>query len=206
MLELVVTPVLIAAAAPVMAATAAAVLITSGRPVLYEGPRVGRDEVTFGQLKFRTMRDLHDASGRPLSDGERITRFGRFLRGTSLDELPQLFNILRGDMSFVGPRPLPLAYLPRYSPEQRQRHLVRPGLTGLAQTSGRNLLAWDERFALDVHYARHGSFLLDAKIVWRTVGMVLRRTGISAQDHATAPEFLGPAARPAVRMPESSAS
>ena len=191
--EVVATPIAIAAASPLLALLALAVFVTSGRPVLYRGKRVGRDERLFEQLKFRTMREEIDVTGRVLGDGDRITWFGRYLRKTSLDELPQLFNILRGDMSFVGPRPLPERYLGRYDDVQRLRHVVRPGLTGLAQTAGRNQLPWTERFELDVRYVDEANFRLDARILKATVRMVASGRGISAENYATAPEFLGSA-------------
>jgi lipopolysaccharide/colanic/teichoic acid biosynthesis glycosyltransferase len=175
---------------PVQAAVAVAVLVFLGRPVLFGQQRPGRGERVFTLLKFRTMRE--SPPGAELDDALRLTGFGRRLRATSLDELPSLVNILRGDMSFVGPRPLLVRYLERYSPQQRRRHEVRPGLTGLAQVSGRNLLSWDDRFRLDVDYVDRRSFALDAWVLARTVGIVLRRDGISARDSATMDEFLGP--------------
>lgn len=184
-------PVAILVLAPLMIVVALVVRFGIGSPILYRGRRVGRDDVVFSQLKFRTMTDACDEHGVPLPDAERITRIGRVLRSLSLDELPQLFNVLRGDMSLIGPRPLPVAYLERYSPAQRRRHEVRPGLTGLAQSMGRNSVPWAQRFAWDVMYVEHGDFLLDARIAWRSLRLVLTRGGISAEGHATAPEFLG---------------
>jgi len=145
----------------------------------------------FTVLKFRTMLDVDPRRGL-VTDAERLTRFGRFLRSTSLDELPSLWNVLCGDMSLVGPRPLPVRYLPRYSPEQARRHEVRPGVTGLAQARGRNSLAWDDKFAMDVSYVDSRSAALDLRILWETVVTVIRRDGISADGEATAAEFLGP--------------
>ena len=145
----------------------------------------------FHLLKFRTMSAACDAKGRPLPDEDRLTRLGKFLRQYSLDELPQLWNIWVGDMSFVGPRPLLLDYLPRYSPDQARRHEVKPGLTGWAQVNGRNALTWHKRFELDVWYVDHWSLWLDAKIFWKTIRKVFQRDGISLDGHATMPEFTG---------------
>jgi lipopolysaccharide/colanic/teichoic acid biosynthesis glycosyltransferase len=141
--------------------------------------------------KFRTMRDTRDTEGKLLPDEQRLTRLGRFLRSTSLDELPELFNVVRGEMSLVGPRPLLMQYLERYSPEQARRHEVKPGITGWAQINGRNAISWDEKFALDVWYVDHQSLWLDLKILLLSVWKVVRRDGISAESHATMPEFMG---------------
>lgn len=142
-------------------------------------------------IKFRSMREAFDSAGRPLPDEQRLTPFGRWLRSTSLDELPELWNVIRGDMSLVGPRPLLMSYLDRYTPFQARRHEVRPGVTGWAQVNGRNALSWQERFRLDVWYVDNRSMLLDLKILAMTVGQVIRRRGISAEGHSTMPEFLG---------------
>jgi lipopolysaccharide/colanic/teichoic acid biosynthesis glycosyltransferase len=174
--------------APALMATAIAVAAALGRPVLFRQSRAGLAGKPFRVLKFRTM--LNPSPERT-TDGDRLTRFGKILRSTSLDELPSLWNVLRGDMSIVGPRPLPVAYLPRYSREQARRHEVRPGITGLAQVRGRNALSWDEKFAFDVAYVNGTSLRLDLRIIAATVGVVLRRDGISAAGEATAPEFLG---------------
>jgi lipopolysaccharide/colanic/teichoic acid biosynthesis glycosyltransferase len=188
---------LIAAAAgltllsPVIAATAVAVRIFLGSPVLFRQVRPGLDGKPFLLVKFRTMIDAVDSAGIPLSDGERLTRFGRMLRASSLDELPQLWNVLKGDMSLVGPRPLLMEYLERYSPEQSRRHEVRPGLTGWAQVNGRNAMSWSDRLSLDVWYVDNRSLLLDLRILARTVAAIFRRQGISAQGHDTMPLFLG---------------
>jgi lipopolysaccharide/colanic/teichoic acid biosynthesis glycosyltransferase len=155
-----------------------------GRPVFFVQERAGRDGRPFRLVKLRTMRE-GDAP-----DAERLTRVGRWLRATSLDELPELWHVLRGEMSLVGPRPLPVRYLPRYSPQQARRHEVRPGITGWAQVNGRNSLTWEERFAYDVWYVDHMGFWLDVKILWRTVWQVLARRGISAEGEATMGEFL----------------
>jgi undecaprenyl phosphate N,N'-diacetylbacillosamine 1-phosphate transferase len=181
---------------PVMVVIALCVAFFLGRPVFFRGERVGKDERVFWQLKFRTMSDARDEHGELLPDEVRLGRFGRFLRKTSLDELPQLFNILAGHMSIIGPRPLFVLYLERYNETQRRRHDVRPGLTGLAQASGRNAVSWDDRFALDVQYVDHASFRMDAQILWKSVWLVLRAKGISSADHAVAiHQFQGSGAR-----------
>lgn len=162
-----------------------------GSPVLFRHSRPGRGGEPFTLLKLRTMRDLRDEGGELLPDEERLTPFGRFLRKTSLDELPELWNVLRGEMSLVGPRPLLLEYLPRYTGEQARRHEVLPGITGWAQIHGRNELSWEEKFDLDVWYVDHLSFGLDLRILLRTPLAVVRRQGISARGHATMPEFRG---------------
>jgi len=179
---------LLVAALP-MLVIAAAVRATMGAPVLFRQVRPGLHGELFELVKFRTMRDGHG------SDADRLTRLGRWLRTTSLDELPELWNVLRGDMSLVGPRPLLVEYLDLYSPEQARRHEVRPGLTGLAQVAGRNLVDWDERFALDVRYVEERSLALDLRILGRTVLAVLRREGISGAGEATMAPFQG--SRPA---------
>lgn len=177
--------------APVLAGIAWAVRRRLGSPVLFAQVRPGLHGRPFTIYKFRTMRDATLPDGRPLPDEERLTPFGRWLRASSLDELPELWNVLRGDMSFVGPRPLIMAYLPRYTPEQARRMDVRPGITGLAQVNGRNALSWEERFRLDVDYVDRWNLALDATILWHTVATVLAREGISAEGHATMPPFLG---------------
>jgi lipopolysaccharide/colanic/teichoic acid biosynthesis glycosyltransferase len=188
--DVVLAALALVALAPVLLAVAAAVAIALGRPVLFRQNRAGRGGEPFSVLKFRSMRSPDPARG-IVSDADRLTPFGRFLRSTSLDELPSLWNVLRGDMSIVGPRPLPVAYLPRYSAEQARRHEVRPGITGLAQVCGRNSLSWEAKFALDVEYVEDMSFALDLRILCATVGVVLRRDGISAAGEATAAEFQG---------------
>ncbi|MFO0629926.1 MAG: sugar transferase [Polyangiales bacterium] len=177
--------------APVLAATAVAVRASMGAPVLFRQKRPGRRGEIFEVVKFRTMRDANGPDGRPLPDAERLTRVGSFLRQTSLDELPQLWNVLRGDLSLVGPRPLLVRYLARYSPEEMRRHDVLPGITGWAQVNGRNAVTWDERFRLDLWYVDHWSLTLDAKILAMTALKVLRRDGIAREGHATMPEFMG---------------
>ncbi|GIJ51682.1 UDP-phosphate galactose phosphotransferase [Virgisporangium aliadipatigenens] len=171
--------------APVQVGVAAVIRLRMGRPVLFRQVRPGRDGRPFELVKFRTMR-----TG-PGADGERLTRLGRFLRATSLDELPTMWNVLRGDMSLVGPRPLLMSYLERYSPEQARRHEVRPGVTGLAQARGRNALSWEEKFALDVWYVDHRSLRLDLRVLVETAVAVVRRKGVVAPGAATMTEFLG---------------
>jgi sugar transferase EpsL len=164
--------------APVMGVVALAVWLTMGRPVLFRQVRPGLHAVPFTMLKFRTMTDARDAGGNLLPDAKRLTRLGRFLRRTSLDELPELWNVLRGDMSLVGPRPLLIEYLPYYTEEERSRHTVRPGITGLAQVRGRNDLLWDDRLALDVQYVKSLDLVLDLRILLLTCAKVISGSGI----------------------------
>jgi lipopolysaccharide/colanic/teichoic acid biosynthesis glycosyltransferase len=178
------------AGAPVMAVLAVAVRCDVGSPVLFRQLRPGKRGEPFELVKFRTMRTLGPSDGVP-NDGERLTTFGRWLRSTSLDELPTLWNVLRGDMSLVGPRPLLMEYLDRYTPEQARRHEVRPGITGLAQVRGRNLLSWEEKFAADVEYVQTIGPVVDARILLATLRIVLRRTGISASGTPTMHPFTG---------------
>jgi len=180
-------------AAPVMAAASVAVRLTMGSPILFRQARPGRHEVPFTCLKFRTMNDERDARGNLLPDDKRLTQVGRFLRVTSIDELPQLLSVLRGEMSLVGPRPLLTRYLRRYSDDQRRRHDVMPGITGWAAVNGRNALSWDEKFALDLWYVDHWSPWLDVKILGKTALRVVQRQGIASEGHATMPEFMGTA-------------
>jgi sugar transferase EpsL len=175
--------------APILVATALAVRIGLGRPVLFRQMRPGLGGRPFTLLKFRTMTRARDAAGQLLPDERRLTPLGRWLRRTSLDELPELINVLRGDMSLVGPRPLLMAYLPHYSPEQARRHEVRPGLTGWAAVNGRNATSWEQRLAQDVWYVDHRSFALDCRILLMTVAKVIRQEGISQDGHATMPRF-----------------
>ena len=172
--------------APVVLVVAAASLLVQGRPVFFFDERAGLWGRPFRLVKFRTMREG------PGTDAERLSRFGRFLRASSLDELPELWNVLKGDMSLVGPRPLPVRYLPRYTPEQNRRHEVRPGVTGWAQVNGRNALEWDEKFRYDVDYVDGRSLWLDAKILFLTALQLLRPRGISHAGEATMGEFTGP--------------
>ncbi|MEJ2706364.1 MAG: sugar transferase [Anaerolineales bacterium] len=176
---------------PVLLISALLVWIFHGRPVLFRQLRPGYNNRLFPVLKFRTMTNERDASGELLPDAERLTHLGRFLRATSLDELPELFNVLRGDMSLVGPRPLFKHYLERYNAEQIRRHQVAPGITGWAQIHGRNILDWEEKFRLDVWYVDHWSLGLDLRILTLTLWKVLKREGISQPGHATAEEFMG---------------
>ena len=162
-----------------------------GAGAFFTQERPGKDERIFKLYKFKSMTDERDAEGNLLPDGERLTSVGRFIRKTSLDELPQLWNVLKGNMSFIGPRPLLVQYLPLYSASQRRRHEVRPGITGLAQVSGRNAISWERKFALDVWYVDHLSFRLDCTIIWRTVVKVLRREGISSASCDTMEPFEG---------------
>jgi len=176
---------------PVLALIAVLVRCKLGSPVLFRQKRPGLRGAVFELLKFRTMSDARDSSGRVLPDAERLTEFGKWLRSTSLDELPELLNVLRGEMSLVGPRPLLVHYLDRYTPEQARRHEVLPGLTGWAQVQGRNAISWEEKFQGDVWYVDHQSLRLDLKILLLTARKVFRREGISAPGDATMPEFTG---------------
>lgn len=177
--------------APLMLLVALLVAWRLGRPVLFRQVRPGRFGQPFTVIKFRSMRDANDATGRPLPDAERLTPFGRWLRRSSLDELPQLWCVLRGDMSLIGPRPLLTKYLPLYSPEQAKRHLMRPGITGWAQVHGRNDVTWPEKLARDSWYVDHWSLWLDARIVLMTLLTVLTRRGVEKPGHATTEEFTG---------------
>ncbi len=176
---------------PIMLIIALLVRVKLGTPVLFRQVRPGLGGKLFTLYKFRSMRDTQDADGQPLPDNERLTRFGRFLRATSLDELPELWNVLRGEMSLVGPRPLLVEYLPLYSPEQARRHEVRPGITGWAQINGRNAISWQEKFALDVWYVDHWSVWLDIRILALTLLKAILREGISSPGEATAPLLTG---------------
>ncbi|MEL4285070.1 sugar transferase [Shewanella xiamenensis] len=176
---------------PIIALVAWKIRKNLGSPVLFRQTRPGLHGKPFEMVKFRTMKDAVDGKGNPLPDSERMTAFGDKLRNSSLDELPELWNVLKGDMSLVGPRPLLMQYLPLYSPEQARRHEVRPGVTGWAQINGRNAISWEDKFKLDVWYVDNRSFWLDFKILLLTVKKVLIKDGISANDHVTMPEFLG---------------
>lgn len=181
--------------APILCVVALLVRLKLGSPVLFRQQRPGLHGKPFWLLKFRTMTDARDAEGNLLPDAQRLTPFGRFLRATSLDEFPELLNVLKGEMSLVGPRPLLMQYLERYTPEQARRHEVRPGITGWAQVNGRNALSWEEKFALDVWYVDHQSLWLDLKILFLTFWKVFRREGISQEGQATMEEFIGTAER-----------
>lgn len=176
---------------PVLLILAGLVRTKLGSPVLFRQERPGRHEKIFTLYKFRTMTDERDENGELLPDDRRLTAFGKMLRSTSLDELPELFNILKGDMSVIGPRPLLVRYLPRYNEFQRQRHNVRPGLTGLAQMNGRNAITWEEKFAYDVEYVNHLTFATDVRIFAGTIRAVLKREGINSETSATMEEFMG---------------
>jgi sugar transferase EpsL len=183
--------VLLVVGSPFLLVIAGAVRVALGSPVLFRQQRPGLGGKPFILYKFRTMTSACDANGGLLPDAQRLTRFGRFLRSSSLDELPELFNVLRGDMSLVGPRPLLMQYIGRYSTEQMRRHDVRPGITGWVQVNGRNALSWEQKFEFDVWYVDHVSLRLDVKILVRTVASIVRRDGISLEGHATTVEFLG---------------
>jgi len=185
--------VVLVALSPLLAVVALVVRMRMGSPVLFRQERPGRDGRPFLMAKFRTMTDRRGPDGALLPDAERLTGFGRFLRRTSIDELPELLNVVRGDMSLVGPRPLLMEYLPLYSPEQARRHEVRPGITGWAQVNGRNAVTWEEKFALDVWYVDHRSTRLDVEILGKTVAQVFGGHGVSAPGHATMEPFRGSA-------------
>ena len=189
--DLLVSLILLILLSPVLLVIAVLVRIKLGRPVLFSQERPGLHGRLFRLYKFRSMRDAHGTDGRLLPDDERLTKFGRFLRASSLDELPELFNVIKGEMSLVGPRPLLVAYLERYTPEQARRQEVLPGITGWAQVNGRNALSWEAKFRLDVWYVDNRSFWLDLKILFLTLWKALKREGISAPGSATAPEFMG---------------
>lgn len=176
---------------PLLALLAVVVWCSVGRPVLFRQMRPGLNGELFWLIKFRTMTDERDAEGTLLPEAERLTRVGRFLRSTSLDELPELWNVVKGDMSLVGPRPLLPEYLPRYTSRQARRHEVRPGITGWAQINGRNAVSWEDRFELDVWYVENRSFLLDLRILAQTIVQVIRRDGVSNPGHVTMPRFEG---------------
>jgi lipopolysaccharide/colanic/teichoic acid biosynthesis glycosyltransferase len=188
--DVVVAAALLVLTSPIQLATAVAIRIRLGSPVLFRHPRPGLRGESFVLVKFRTMSNVDPARGL-IDDASRMTPLGLWLRATSLDELPSLWNVLRGDLSLVGPRPLIFRYLPRYSPEQARRHDVRPGITGLAQISGRNALSWEDKFRLDVHYVDHHTFIGDLRILLGTVLSVARRDGISEAGETTSSEFLG---------------
>lgn len=176
---------------PLLAVTAVLVKTKLGSPVLFKQERPGKDEKIFTLMKFRTMTDERDENGELLPDEVRLTKFGKFLRSTSIDELPELFNILKGDMSVIGPRPLLVEYIPRYNEHQHRRHEVRPGLSGWAQVNGRNTVSWEDKFDMDVHYVDNYSFAMDVKILFMTVLNVLKKEGISSETSATMEVFMG---------------
>ena len=176
---------------PIFLIVSLLIFLLLGPPIFFAQDRPGLNEKIFKMYKFRTMTDEKDKDGYLLPDSERLTTFGKFLRSSSLDELPELYNVLKGDMSFVGPRPLLVRYLPLYTEEQKQRHNVRPGITGLAQINGRNAISWEDKFEFDIDYVKHQSLWLDAKILVKTMLVVLNRSGISSKSHATMTEFRG---------------
>lgn len=180
---------------PILLVVTALVRIKLGKPVIFKQERPGKEEKIFCLYKFRTMTDAKDEYGNLLPDNVRLTKFGKFLRSTSLDELPELFNILKGDMSIVGPRPLLVEYLPLYDEKQRLRHGVRPGFTGLAQVNGRNSISWEEKFEWDIKYVRNVNFVQDCKIILRTIFVVLGRKGISSETSVTMEKFRGSKAK-----------
>jgi sugar transferase EpsL len=189
--DLIVSSALLTAFSPLLFAVGILLFLTMGRPALFRQRRAGRYGRPFIVYKFRTMTDERGAQGQPVADRERVTRVGRLLRLFSMDELPQLWNVLRGEMSLVGPRPLLMQYLERYSAEEMKRHQVKPGITGWAQVNGRNATSWQERFALDVWYVENWSLELDARILVRTLGTVLAGEGVAHSGHVSMPEFLG---------------
>ncbi len=190
-LDFVLAIVLIIITLPILLVVGMFVKINLGSPIIFKQKRPGKDEKEFTLYKFRTMTDAKDETGELLPDDKRLTKFGLFLRSTSLDELPELINIINGDMSFVGPRPLLIEYLDLYNEEQKHRHDVRPGLTGLAQVNGRNLLEWEKRFDYDIEYVNNVSFKEDVKIVFKTISLVLNRKGISSSNSKTIEKFTG---------------
>jgi len=191
MFDVVLVLILIVFLLPVYMIVSLLIVITMGSPILFKQKRPGKDGKIFEIYKFRTMTDETDEKGGLLSDEKRLTKMGKFIRSTSLDELPQLFNVLKGDMSFVGPRPLLVEYLPLYNEKQKKRHNVKPGITGWAQVNGRNSISWEEKFDYDVWYVEHQSFLLDMKILWMTFLKVFDRSGISSNTSVTIEKFKG---------------
>ena len=191
LIDLILSGLALLVLSPLYLILAILVRVKLGSPVLFSQERPGKNEKVFRMYKFRSMTDARDANGDLLPDEERLTHFGMMLRATSLDELPELWNIFKGDMSIVGPRPLLVRYLPRYNERQRRRHEVRPGLTGWAQVNGRNAISWEQKFEYDVEYVEKESFWLDIKILVMTVGKVLHRSGISQEGNATMGEFMG---------------
>lgn len=178
---------------PILLVVVILVRFNLGRPVFFRQTRPGLNEKPFEMIKFRTMREAYDSTGKPLPNHKRLTRFGKLLRASSLDELPELWNVLKGDMSLVGPRPLLMEYLPLYSEEQRKRHSVRPGITGWAQVNGRNAISWEQRFELDNWYVNNHNFWLDIKILFLTIHRVFSRSDINAGENVTMPKFTGTA-------------
>lgn len=190
-LDILFSLILLIVLSPILLVLMIIVRIKLGSPIFFKQERPGKDGKIFTLYKFRTMTDKKNEKGELLPDSERLTSFGKLLRSTSLDELPELINILKGDMSFIGPRPLLVEYLELYNEEQKHRHDVRPGLTGLAQVEGRNLLSWEERFKLDVKYVGNVSFINDIKIIFKTIGVVFKREGVSSATSSTMEKFTG---------------
>ncbi|SRR6266496_64487 len=191
LVDIVVAGGLLVLCSPLTFVIGALIWLSTGRPILFKQKRAGYLGREFTLFKFRTMQDTHDSRGRLLHDGVRTTKIGAILRQLSLDEIPQLWNVCIGDMSLVGPRPLLMHYLPRYSSEQARRHLVKPGLTGWAQVNGRNIVPWQQRFEFDVWYVDNWSLTLDSRIICKTIRKVITREGISQNGHVTMPEFMG---------------
>lgn len=193
LMDLVLSAVSLLVLAPILVVLWMAVRMFIGKPAIFAQKRPGKNGVPFVMFKFRTMTNERDGAGQLLPDELRLTRFGQLLRSTSLDELPELINVLRGEMSLVGPRPLLMSYLDRYTPRQMRRHEVLPGVTGWAQVNGRNAISWEERLELDVWYVENRSLLLDCHILWRTIASVASRRGVAAEGYVTMPEFRGTA-------------
>lgn len=191
MLDFILSLIALICLSPVLLIVSILVRTKLGSPIIFKQQRPGKNEKIFTLYKFRTMTDEKDENGKLLPDSQRLTKFGKFLRSTSLDELPELINIIKGDMAMVGPRPLLVEYLPLYNKEQKHRHDVRPGLTGLAQVNGRNLISWEEKFDDDLKYIKKITFIGDIKIILKTVGKVFKREGISQTDNATMEKFQG---------------
>ena len=191
LLDIILSALILILASPLLLLTAALIFLSYGAPIIFKHERPGKDGQPFKLIKFRSMRDARDQEGNVLPDAERITRFGQFIRKTSIDELPEFYNVLRGDMSLVGPRPLLMQYLQRYSTEQARRHTVLPGVTGWAQINGRNAISWDDKFKYDLWYIDHWTFWLDVKIIFLTIWKVLKGDGISQPGRATMDEFMG---------------
>ena len=191
LLDILISAIILMLASPLLLLTAVLIFLSYGTPIFFKHERPGKDGLPFKLIKFRSMRDARDQEGNVLPDAERITRLGQFIRRTSIDELPEFYNVLRGDMSLVGPRPLLMQYLQRYSAEQARRHDVLPGVTGWAQINGRNAISWDDKFKYDLWYIDHWTFWLDVKIIFLTIWKVLKGDGISQPGRATMDEFMG---------------
>ena len=190
-LDICISAMILLVFSPLLLITSVLIRMNMGKPVFFHQIRPGKNERTFSVCKFRTMRDAYDKNGNPLPDAERLTKLGKFIRTTSIDELPQMFNVLKGDMSLIGPRPLLVEYLPLYNARQRRRHEVRPGISGLAQVNGRNAISWEEKFEYDVQYVENFGFMMDAKIFYKTILNILKRKDISASGEATMHKFTG---------------